>query len=125
MDAQHVVRRQETKIEELEQTLFELRGTIAQGNHVPPRVRVLSMQGSPLQEWEELQQANLDRLKAENVALLARLAELQAGAGAGGADVLPRESFARLEHENEQLRDAVAQKQKRFDRLKEVRVCGA
>ncbi|KZW01952.1 hypothetical protein EXIGLDRAFT_736697 [Exidia glandulosa HHB12029] len=122
-DAQQVVRRQETKIDELEQTLFELRGTIAQGNHVPPKVRVLGMRGSPLQEWEELQQANLDRLKAENTALLKRLAELQArssNSDGSRGDLLPRESFERLEKENEQLQEERAQKIKRFDRLKEV-----
>ncbi|EJD55527.1 hypothetical protein AURDEDRAFT_109823 [Auricularia subglabra TFB-10046 SS5] len=120
-DAQQVVRRQENKIEELEQTLFELRGTIAQGNHVPPRQRVLCLAENPLQEWADLQQANLDRLKAENVALLQRLAELDSrGPSIGAGDLVPRESLERLEHENLQLQETVAQKQKRFDRLKEV-----
>jgi mitotic spindle assembly checkpoint protein MAD1 len=56
------------KIEELEQTLFELRGEIGAGRHVPPGVRVLSLCENPAQNWADLRQAALDRLKAENSA---------------------------------------------------------
>ncbi|KAH9987053.1 spindle assembly checkpoint component Mad1 [Russula vinacea] len=64
------------KIEELEQTLFELRGEIGAGRHVPPGVRVLSLSANPAQEWADLRQAALDRLKEENAALLHRLSTL-------------------------------------------------
>src|SRR6266403_957084 len=64
------------KIEELEQTLFELRGEIGAGRHVPPGVRVLSLSANPAQEWADLRQAALDRLKEENAALLQRLSTL-------------------------------------------------
>jgi mitotic spindle assembly checkpoint protein MAD1 len=42
------------KIEELEQTLFELRGEIGAGRHVPPGVRVLSLSANPAQDWADL-----------------------------------------------------------------------
>jgi len=64
------------KIEELEQTLFELRGEIGAGRHVPPGIRVLSLSANPAQEWADLRQAALDRLKEENAALLQRLSTL-------------------------------------------------
>ena len=44
------------KIEELEQTLFELRGEIGAGRHVPPGVRVLPLSMNPAQEWANLRQ---------------------------------------------------------------------
>ena len=63
----------EKKIEELEQTLFELRGEIGAGRHVLPGVRVLSLSMYPAQEWADLRQAALDRLKEEIASLLQRL----------------------------------------------------
>ncbi|KAF4622647.1 hypothetical protein D9613_009046 [Agrocybe pediades] len=71
-----------TQIDTLEQTLFELRGEIAGGRHVPPGVRVLSMKGNPEEEWFGLRQAAMDRLKGENEALMRRLRELEEVAAA-------------------------------------------
>ncbi|KAH7104648.1 spindle assembly checkpoint component Mad1 [Auriculariales sp. MPI-PUGE-AT-0066] len=120
-EAQEVIANQETKIDKLQQELFELRGDIAQGNHVPPKTRVLEFSQNPLQIWVETQQSNLDRLKNENMALLARLAELDdAAPGQPKQQLVPRESIERLQGENAQLLQTVAQKQKRFDRLVEV-----
>ncbi|KAI0294902.1 mitotic checkpoint protein-domain-containing protein [Multifurca ochricompacta] len=75
------------KIEELEQTLFELRGEIGAGRHVPPGVRVLSLCSNPAQDWVDLRQATLDRLKGENEALLQHLATLEARGGGDREDV--------------------------------------
>ncbi|KAI9510349.1 MAD-domain-containing protein [Russula earlei] len=72
------------KIEQLEQTLFELRGEIGAGRHVPPGVRVLSLVANPAQDWADLRQAALDRLKEENAALLQRLSVLEASSIRGG-----------------------------------------
>ncbi|KAF9562386.1 hypothetical protein CPC08DRAFT_749502 [Agrocybe pediades] len=71
-----------TQIDTLEQTLFELRGEIAGGRHVPLGVRVLSMKGNPEEEWFGLRQAAMDRLKGENEALMRRLKELEEAAAA-------------------------------------------
>jgi len=67
------------KIKKLEQILFELQGEIGAGNHVPPGVRVLALKQNPAQEWSDLRQAVMDRLKGENEALIKRLKELEEG----------------------------------------------
>ncbi|KAJ3497243.1 hypothetical protein NLJ89_g10374 [Agrocybe chaxingu] len=112
------------KIEELEQTLFELRGEIAGGRHVPPGVRVLSMTDNPEQQWFDLRQAAMDRLKGENEALLKRLKELEeSGARTAqnhGDELVPRESWELVNKEKLELEDVVKQKEKRLLRLQQI-----
>ncbi|KAF9475572.1 MAD-domain-containing protein [Pholiota conissans] len=114
------------KIEELEQTLFELRGEIAGGRHVPPGVRVLSMQDNPEQQWFDLRQAAMDRLKGENEALMKRLKELEesgartSGASDHGEELVPRESWELVNKEKLELEETVKQKEKRLTRLQQV-----
>jgi mitotic spindle assembly checkpoint protein MAD1 len=117
------------KIEELEQTLFELRGEIAGGRHVPPGVRVLSMQDNPEQQWFDLRQAALDRLKGENEALMKRLKELEESGARGGGEqehgeeLVPRESWELVNKEKLELQETVKQKEKRLLRLQQVSFC--
>ncbi|KAH9475542.1 Spindle assembly checkpoint component mad1 [Psilocybe cubensis] len=115
------------KIEELEQTLFELRGEIAGGRHVPPNTRILSMKDNPEQQWFDLRQAAMDRLKSENEALIKRLKELEEGGvrmtneGEGaGEDLVPRESWEAVNKEKVDLEEMVKQKEKRLLRLQQV-----
>ena len=128
------------KIEELEQTLFELRGEIGAGRHVPPGIRVLSLYANPAQDWADLRQAALDRLKEENAALLQRLSTLEtSGAhsvltptatdalnatGSGSAttvtELVPRASWAAVCEEKAQLEEELRQKEKRMLRLRQV-----
>ncbi|CAA7263882.1 unnamed protein product [Cyclocybe aegerita] len=112
------------KIEELEQTLFELRGEIAGGRHVPPGVRVLSMTDNLEQQWFDLRQAAMDRLKGENEALMKRLKELEeSGARAAqnpGDELVPRESWELVNREKLELEDVVKQKEKRLLRLQQI-----
>ena len=112
------------KIEELEQTLFELRGEIAGGRHVPPGVRILSMTDNPEQQWFDLRQATMDRLKGENEALMRRLKELEeSGARVTqeqGEELVPRESWELVNREKQELEDVVKQKEKRLLRLQQV-----
>jgi len=116
------------KIEELEQSLFELRGEIGGGRHVPPGVRVLSLRDNPEQQWVDLRQAAMDRLKGENEALMRRLKELEesgvmgGGDGKGGEELVPRESWELVNKERSELEDVVKQKEKRLLRLQQVRV---
>jgi mitotic spindle assembly checkpoint protein MAD1 len=114
------------KIEELEQTLFELQGEIGAGNHIPPGVRVLSLKQNPAQEWSDLRQAVMDRLKGENEALIKRLKELEEGghrAGEGvGDDLVPRQSWEVVNKEKTELEEVVKQKEKRLLRLQQVRL---
>src|SRR5579863_1621414 len=128
------------KIEELEQTLFELRGEIGSGRHVPPGVRVLSLSSNPAQDWVDLRQAALDRLKEENTALLQRLSALEtSGSGEQGASstsdaattsnagvsgtatgLVPRASWVAVCQEKAQLEEELRQKEKRMLRLRQV-----
>lgn len=115
------------KIDELEQTLFELRGEIAGGRHVPPGVRILTMQDNPEQQWFDLRQAAMDRLKGENEALMNRLKELEeSGAHTtthhDREDLVPRESWELVDRERQELVETVKQKEKRLLRLQQVRV---
>jgi mitotic spindle assembly checkpoint protein MAD1 len=110
------------KIEELEQTLFELSGEIAGGRHVPPKTRVLCLKENPDQQWVDLRQAAMDRLKSENEALLKRLKDLEdSGVRLGGAeDLVPRESWDQVVREKQDLEGEVKQKEKRLLRLQQV-----
>ena len=121
------------KIEELEQTLFDLSGEIAGGRHVPPNTRVLSIKDNPEQEWFDLRQAAMDRLKGENQALMKRLKELEeSGAkgthinddgdddGRSNTELVPRESWELVNREKKELEDTVKQKEKRLLRLQQV-----
>jgi hypothetical protein len=68
-----VAQKDEEKIEELEQTLFELCGEFGAGRHVPPGVRVLLICAKTPLKTGEICEAVLDRLKEKNAALLERL----------------------------------------------------
>jgi mitotic spindle assembly checkpoint protein MAD1 len=110
----------------LEQKLFDLSGDIAAGHHVPPGVRILSMKQNPTQEWVDLRQAAMNRLRAENDALLERLKELEASASSStrqgvGTELVPRESWDLVSKEKKELESLLEQKEKRIMRLKEVR----
>ncbi|ETW76357.1 hypothetical protein HETIRDRAFT_460753 [Heterobasidion irregulare TC 32-1] len=118
------------QIEELEQTLFELRGEIGAGRHVPPGVRILSLKDNPAQQWSDLRQEVMDRLKGENEALINRLKELEdSGAGQAaaakrgdgpGEDLVPRRSWEVVNQEKHELEEVVKQKEKRLLRLQQV-----
>ncbi|PPQ94910.1 hypothetical protein CVT25_004396 [Psilocybe cyanescens] len=117
------------KIEQLEQTLFELRGEIAGGRHVPPNVRILSMTDNPEQQWFDLRQAAMDRLKSENDALMKRLKDLEEGGARAAAagddgtekeDLVPRESWEAVNKEKTDLEEVVRQKEKRLLRLQQI-----
>ena len=117
-----------SKIEELEQSLFDLSGEMAGGRLVPPNTRVLSLKDNPEQEWFDLRQAAMDRLKGENQALMKRLKELEeSGAQSTHMDddgrnteLVPRESWELVNREKKELEDTVKQKEKRLLRLQQV-----
>jgi mitotic spindle assembly checkpoint protein MAD1 len=102
-------------------------------------VRVLSLCANPAQDWADLRQAALDRLKEENAALLQRLSVLEAS-GAHSAssasdaaattsnadesstptELVPRASWAAVCQEKTQLEEELRQKEKRMLRLRQV-----
>jgi mitotic spindle assembly checkpoint protein MAD1 len=125
------------KIEELDQTLFELRGKIRAGRHVPSGVRVLSLCPNPAQDWAASRQAALDRLNVENAALLERLSTLEAsgvhsaslasdaattsnaGESSTATELVAR-SWAAVCQEKAQLGEGLHQREKRMPRLRQV-----
>ncbi len=118
------------KIDELEQKLFDLGGEIAGGRHVPPGVRILQLKENPLQDWVDLRQSAMDRLKGENEALIKRLKELDESGIKGattsaqpGEELVPRESWELVSKEKSDLEELVSQKEKRLLRLQQVRHC--
>ncbi|KAI9065686.1 MAD-domain-containing protein [Trametes sanguinea] len=125
-EAEAEVEKHLEKIEELEQTLFELRGEIGAGRHIPPGTRVLCLRDNPAQQWEDLSRAAMDRLKSENEALLKRLKELEEsgarGSGEGGntEELVPRESYEVVMKEKAKLEDELKHREKRLLRLQQV-----
>lgn len=114
------------QVDTLEQTLWELRGEIGAGHHVPPGVRVLSLRNNPAQQWADLSQAAMDRLRGENEALLRRLKVLEES-GARGAEqdahaeeLVPRESYDVVNKEKQHLEDELKKKEKRLLRLQQI-----
>ena len=110
--------------------MFELRGDIAAGAHVPSGVRVLSLKQNPAQEWSDLRQVVMDRLKGENEALIKRLKELEQSGAVGNVNregenhgsFVPRESWEVVNKEKFELEEMVKQKEKRLLRLQQVRM---
>lgn len=127
-DRDFTIEEHETQIESLEQTLFELRGEIGAGQHVPPGVRVLSMKENPMQEWFDSRKEVFDRLKSENEALMNRLRDLEEagvktqtdGEGSSSDDLVPRESWEVVNKEKTELQAELKAKDKRILRLQQV-----
>ena len=122
-EAEEAIEEGLTKIEELEQRLFDLGGEIGAGRHIPPGVRILTFKDNPAQQEVDLRQATLDRLKSENEALLEKLATLESG-GQGNStssvDLVPKESWEVMKTEKAELVAALEHKEKRIRRLQEV-----
>lgn len=122
-DAEDAVEEGLTRIEELEQKLFDLGGEIGAGRQIPPGTRVLTFKDNPAQREVDLRQATLDRLKGENEALLEKLATLETGgrdSNASTADFVPKESWEVMKTEKAELVLALEHKEKRIKRLQEV-----
>ncbi len=95
---------------------------------------MLSLSVNPAQDWADLRQAALDRLKEENAALLQRLSTLEASGthsvppatdtaadrSSTTAELVPRASWAAVCQEKAQLEDELRQKEKRMLRLRQV-----
>lgn len=112
------------RVDKLEQALFELQADRASGTLVPQGVRVLSLRENPVQTWTDLRQAAMNRMRAENDALLKRLAVLcdqrSSNHNVAGEDLVPRESFLALQKDKEEIKDDLLQKEKRLLRLRQA-----
>lgn len=91
-------------------------------------MRVLCLRDNPAQQWTDLRQSVMDRLKSENEALIKRLRELESSGAVVDEgrvprnDLVPRESWDVLDKEKKDLEEVVKQKEKRLLRLQQVRV---
>ncbi|KAF8674644.1 Mitotic checkpoint protein [Rhizoctonia solani] len=112
----------EETIEQLEQTLFELRGEIAAGTHDEPGNRTLQLADNPEARWFAMREEEVGRMKEEINVLRARITEGGSGVAtaADGGDGVPRETYENLQREKEELEEVVKQKEKRLLRLKSV-----
>ena len=84
---------------------------------------------NPAQDWADLRQAALDRLKEENAALLQRLSAVEtsgavnttgSGTTTTATELVPRASWAAVCEEKAQLEEELRQKEKRLLRLRQV-----
>ncbi|QRV80982.1 spindle assembly checkpoint component mad1 [Ceratobasidium sp. AG-Ba] len=111
----------EQTIENLEQTLFELRGEVAAGTHVQPGTRILQLADNPEARWFAMREEEVGRMREEISVLRGRVAEggqvHQSTDSDGG---VPRETYENLQREKEELEEVVKQKEKRLLRLKSV-----
>ncbi|KAJ3769493.1 spindle assembly checkpoint component Mad1 [Lentinula raphanica] len=127
----------EKSLDAVEQELFDLRGEVAGGRHIPPNTRVLEMAHNPHAEWEASRTAVLERLKGENQALLKRLTEVEAALKEADvaktqspgtqshlnedtSTLVPKESLDLAIKEKEELESTLVQKEKRLLRLQQV-----
>ncbi|KXN91874.1 Spindle assembly checkpoint component mad1 [Leucoagaricus sp. SymC.cos] len=129
-------------IDKLEQELFELSGEIAGGRHVPPKTRILQLVDNPEQQWFDLRQSMMDKLKEENSALLKRLHDLESSLPSHSTsttspdpsqppatatleqrpneELVPRASYDLLQSTNTSLQSELSKKEKRLLRLTQV-----
>ncbi|KAF5376809.1 hypothetical protein D9757_008873 [Collybiopsis confluens] len=125
----------EKTLDRVEQELFDLRGEVAGGRHIPPNTRILELKDNPHAEWETSRTAALDRLKGENQALLKRLSEVgealkeaantpaptEVSQSADATSTLvPRESLDLVVKEKDELEMELKQREKRLLRLQQV-----
>ncbi|KAL0579820.1 coiled-coil domain-containing protein mad1 [Marasmius crinis-equi] len=88
-------------IDNLEQELFELRGEIAGGRHVPPNVRILkSTEGAP----------------GDHLAASTSTSQV----GSETDDLVPKETLMSALREGKRLQEELERREKRLQRLKEI-----
>ncbi|KAL0569554.1 coiled-coil domain-containing protein mad1 [Marasmius crinis-equi] len=88
-------------IDNLEQELFELRGEIAGGRHVPPNVRILkSTEGAP----------------GDHLAASTSTSQV----GSESDDLVPKETLMSALREGKRLQEELERREKRLQRLKEI-----
>lgn len=135
-EAREAISKHEAAATELQQTIDQLTEAntrldaevanlmqrVASGEYNPSRERLLELRNNPAAKIHAVRTEQLEALKAENTALLGRLAAVDnepAGQDAASRGLVPRESFDRLVKEKT---DQEAAHEKRLLRLKEVRV---
>lgn len=106
----------------LDAEVADLMRRVASGEYNPATERPLELRDNPASRAHAVRTQQLEELRAENAALLARLKDVDHGVpGSEGVSLVPRESYDRLLKEKEEL---VASHEKRLQRLKEVSQLG-
>lgn len=90
---------------------------VASGEYNTERERCLELSSNPAAKVHAVRNAQLEDLRRENAALLDRLKTLDTAPSDGGAGLVPRASYDRLERERN---TAAAAHDKRLLRLKEI-----
>lgn len=90
---------------------------VASGEYNTGRERCLELRANPAARVHAVRTSQLEDLRRENSALLARLKEVDTTPSEGGAGLVPRASYDRLEKERDEQAAAHA---KRLLRLKEI-----
>ena len=113
----------QAKDKKLEEELWNLKGDIGRGAHLPPGVRVLELIGNPAQVWFGKREEDVAKLKEEN-AVLRELAKdspqsLQVDRGVEG--MVPKATLEVVQNEKAELEQTIRDKEKRLLRLQEVR----
>ncbi|BGP40889.1 coiled-coil domain-containing protein mad1 [Rhodotorula kratochvilovae] len=105
-----------TQVEQLEENQG-IRGAYNPATH-----KVLEFRDSPDRVEHAVRSATLERLRAENAALLARMGDLERGAGgaAGAQQLVPRESLVTAQAEIDKLKAAVQQKDTLLKRISQA-----
>ena len=113
----------EAKNERLGEELWNIKGDIGRGAHLPPGARVLELIGNPAQVWLGKREEDLAKLKEENEALRELVKDgsqpMRVDHNAGG--VVPRATLEVVQNEKAALEQTIRDKEKRLRRLQEVR----
>lgn len=101
----------------LDADIAELMLRVASGEYNTDRERCVELRANPAAKVHAVRNAQLEDLRRENAALLDRLKQLDTTPLEGGAGLVPRASYDRLEKERD---TAAAAHEKRLLRLKEI-----
>lgn len=113
----------EAKVEKVEEKLWNLKGDVGRGAHLPPGVRVLELIGNPAQVWFGKREDDVAKLKKENEALRELVKDssqtMQVDRNVEG--MVPKATLEVIQKEKFELEQTIRDKEKRLLRLQEVR----
>ena len=113
----------EAKEKKLEEELWNLKGDIGRGAHLPPGVRILELIGNPAQVWFGNREDDVAKLKKENEVLRELVKDssqsLQVDRKVEG--MVPKATLEVIQKEKVELEQTIRDKEKRLLRLQQVR----
>jgi len=113
----------EAKDKKLEEELWNLKGDIGRGAHLPPGVRVLELIGNPAQVWFGKREEDVTKLKKENEVLRALVKDSSQAVQVDRhvEDMVPKATLEVVQEEKAELEQTIRDKEKRLLRLQQVR----